>query len=428
LKIVVKLLVLPLHMADFPTHLRTVHFTLVIVCAVTIISLHGVSPGELDQAQEQMRQIRQIKTEWSEWITRWSYDQVHGLEKMGINPVGQVPSAIHVCSEGGRNWDFQLRGSPMRFLISVQGENDQRGFADAVRKVNGDLQFYSLTGPWPNTLKDFKSFWDSAINSQMGVRIVQSIERKVHFLSSDGTDFGAEWTPPCSNQSSGLNLQLRRTDKVCSDWVQQRLEGPLFCADVPNENRIIAVPVKFRDSRIWEGPRFWLVKHYSLPNSATGFAQDFRELNRITALYMDLPIDRVAEILNAEIQRSGERVQMLGLTFSLKVLSQAAAGIIMLVQMYFVLHLKQFSLLASDSDRIAWVAFYSNYSARSLTLVTGVVLPVATCVYATSAHPSYSNEICTFISMVLAAWSGPLLWRLPNQVSPQRSTSTDWPG
>lgn len=415
-------------MADFPTHLRTVHFTLILVCAVTIISLYGVSPGELDQAQEQMRQIRQIKTEWSEWITRWSYDQGHGLEKMGIDLGGSVPSAIHVCSEGGRNWDFQLRGSPMRFLISVQGENDQRELADAVRKVNGDLQFYSLTGSWPNTLNEFKSFWDSATNSHMGVRIVQSVEQKVRFLSSDGTDFVAEWAPPCSNQFSVLDLQLRRTDKVCPDWVQQRFEGPLFCAEVPNENRIVAVPARFRDSRIWEGPRSWLVKHYSLPDSATGFVQDFRELNRITALYMDLPIDRVAEILNAEIQRSGERIQMLGVTFSLKVLSQAAAGIIMLVQMYFVLHLKQFHLLASGADRIAWVALYPSNYARSLTLATGVILPVVTCVYATSVHPSYSNESCTFISIVLAAWSAPLLWHLPNHFSPPRPASTDWPG
>lgn len=415
-------------MTDFATHLRTVHFTLVLVCVVTIISLHGVSPGELDQAQEQMRQIRQIKSEWSEWITRWSYDQVHGLEKMGIDPGGSVPSAIHVCSDDGRNWDFQLRGSPMTFLMSVQGENEQRGFANAVRKVNGDLQFYSLTDSWPNTLKEFKDFWDSATNGHMGVRIVQSVERKVHFLSSNDTDSVAEWTPPCSTQSSGLDLQLRRTDKVCPEWVQQRVGGSVFCATVPNEKRIVAVPVTFRDSRIWEGPRSWLVKHYSLPNSATGFVQDFRELNRITALYIDLPIDRVAEILNAEIQRSGERVQMLGLTFSLKVLSQAAAGIIMVVQMYFVLHLRQFRLLAPDKDQIAWVALYNNNYARFLTIATGMILPAATCVYATNAHFSYFNGICTLIGIVLAAGSAPLLWQLPNQLGRPSSADSDWPG
>lgn len=415
-------------MADFATHLRTVHFTLVLVCTVTIISLHGVSPGNLDRAQEQMRQVSQIKAQWNDWIVRWSYDQVQGLEKMGIDPGDSGPSAIHVCSEGGRNWDFPLRGSPMTFLISVQDESEQRGFSNAVRKVNGVLHFYSSTGSWPNTLKEFKDFWDSATNSHMVVRIVQSIERKVYFLSSGGIDFGVEQTPPCSTQTSALELQLRQTDKVCPEWVQQRIEGSLFCANVPNENRVVAVPVRLHDSRIWEGPRSWLVKHYSLPNSAKGFVQDFRELNEVTSLYMDLPIERVVKILDAEIQRSGERVQMLGLTFSLNVLSQAAAGIIMVVQLYFVLHLKQFRLLSSGMHQIAWVALYSNNYARFVTLLTGVIVPVATCVFATSTQFSYFNEICTLLSILLAIWSAPLLWQLPNHFRSQESPSTDWPG
>jgi hypothetical protein len=219
-----------------------------------------------------------------------------------------------------------------------------------------------------------------------------------------------------------------QTDAVCPEMVLQKFAGPVFCADVSSEKLTVAVPVTLRESRIWEEPRSWLAKQYSLPISATGFVQDFRELNEVTALYKDLPIERVAKILDAEIQRSGERVQMLGLTLSLKVLSQAAAGIIMIVQMYFVLHLKQFRLLSSGIDQIAWVALYSNSYARFLTLATGMILPAATCVYATITHSSYFNWICTLISIVLAARSAPLLWQLPNQCRSPRSANADWPG
>lgn len=412
-------------MTDFPTHLRTVHFTLVLVCVVTIISLHGVSPGELDRAQEQMRQIRKIKAQWNEWIPRWSYDQVQGLEKMGIGTGVSMPSVIHVCPESGKRWSFNLKGFPMRFLITKEGETGDKLFADAVRKVNGDLQFYSRTDTWPFTLLEFKKFWN---HSGMKAQVIQTIEQNARFISPDGTDSGSQWTPSCSNQSDSLTLELRRTDTVCSERALQKLSGPVFCADVSNEKLTVAVPVALRESRIWEEPRTWLAKHYSLPISAIRFEQDFRELNEVTALYMELPIERVAKILDAEIQRSGERVQMLGLTFSLKVLSQAAAGIIMVVQMYFVLHLKQFRLLSSGANQIAWVALYSNRYARALTLATGMILPVATCIYTTSAHTSYIELICTLISIVLAARSAPLLWQLPNQFSFQRSANTDWPG
>jgi len=84
-----------------------------------------------------------------------------------------------------------------------------------------------------------------------------------------------------------------------------------------------------------------------------GFEQDFRDLYRLTLPYMELTIDKAAEILDAEIQRSGERVEVLGLTLSLKVLSQAAAGIVILVQLYLILHLRQFQLLPSRGEPIA---------------------------------------------------------------------------
>ena len=412
-------------MTDFVIHLRTVHFTLVLVCAVTIISLHGVSPGELDRAQEQMHQITQIKAQWNDWVVRWSYDQRQGLEKMGIGTGVSMPSAIYVCPETGKRWSFNMKGSPMRFLITEEGGTGDRIFADAVRKVNGDLKFYSRTDMWPFTLFEFKKFWN---HSGMKVQVVQSIEPNVRFISADGTDSSVQWTSSCSEQSYSLTLELRRTDAVCSEMVLQKFPGQVFCADVSSEKLTVAVPVTLRESRIWEEPRSWLAKQYSLPISTLKFEKDFPELNRVTAQYMELPVERVAAILDAEVQRSGERVQMLGLTFSLKVLSQAAAGIIMLVQMYFVLHLKQFRLSSPHPDQIAWVATYSNEYAKFLTLATGMILPVTTCVYATSVHLSYFNGICTLISIVLAVRSAPLLWQLPNQFGSPKSANPEWPG
>ena len=338
---------------DFSTHLRTVHFTLVLVCAVTIISLHGVSPGELDRAQEQMHQIRQIKAQWNDWIARWSYDQVQGLEKMGIDRGVSMPSVIYVCPETGKRWGFNIKGSPMRFLITGEGETSERIFADAVRKGNGELQFFPRTDTWPFTLFEFKNFWN---HSDIRVQVVQAKEENVRFILADGTDSGVQWTASCSNKFDSLTLELRPTDAACSEMAVRKFSGPAFCADVSTEKLTVAVPVIIRESRIWKEPRSWLAKEYSLPISAVRFEQDFRELNEITARYMELPIERVAAILDDQIERSGERVQMLGLTFSLKVLSQAAAGIIMVVQMYFVLHLRQFRLLSPGLDQGAGIA------------------------------------------------------------------------
>jgi hypothetical protein len=110
---------------------------------------------------------------------------VQTLERRGIRESG-VPSAIFLCDPSRGKWSFGLKGSPMRFLLSVPGENDERVFADAVKKVNGDLLFSSGTRPWPVSLRDFKDFWDSA--HSIRVQTVESVAPEVHFISADGSN------------------------------------------------------------------------------------------------------------------------------------------------------------------------------------------------------------------------------------------------
>src|SRR5882724_1690093 len=410
-------------MADLPTHVRTVHLTLILVCVVTMVSLGGVSPTELDRAQKQMRHITQIKAEWSQWLNRWGLEQVQSLERKGIRQGSGAPTGIHVCDPGIGNWSFQLKGSPMQFLLSVRGTGELV-FANAVKKVTGDLQFYSPTQSWPATLEDFKTFWDSAI--AIRVRTIENVSPTVHFISADGVDSTYAWAPPCASSSRGLDLQFQG-DRIYSKRVLQQFTEHLFCGDIPNEPATVAVPVAIREDRASGSLRSWLVQEYHLQAAAVGFDKDFAELNKVTAPYMLLPLDRAALVLDAEVQRSGERVQLIGLTLPLRTLSLTAAGIIMLVQLYLFLHLQQFQSPASDTERIAWVALYDNVFARLVTLATGVLLPITTCIYVTTAHFSYWNLAFLLVSFMMAVCSVPLFWQLPHvygQVTTGRENRT----
>lgn len=189
---------------------------------------------------------------------------------------------------------------------------------------------------------------------------------------------------------------------------------PLFCADIPNEKITVAVPVTIGGDRVWESLRSWLTREYRLQIAAVGFDKDFAELNKVTAPYIELSLDRATSVLDAEVQRSGERVQVIGLTLPRRTLSLTAAGIIMLVQLYMFLHLQQFQLLVSDTERIAWVALYNNVWARLMTIGTGALLPVATCMYATTTHFSYWNAAFLVVSFILAVRSGLSFWQLPH--------------
>jgi hypothetical protein len=108
----------------------------------------------------------------------------------------------------------------------------------AVRKVNGDLQFYASTErQWPVTLDDFKAFWNSV--NDMTIEIVEKVDPHLYFVHAEGTEDSYQWTPPCVLNNSAIDLQYRRDDKVCSKRVVQQLPGQVFCGDIPNENTTV---------------------------------------------------------------------------------------------------------------------------------------------------------------------------------------------
>jgi len=62
-------------MPDFATHLRTVHFTLILACVVTFVSLIGGVGTEIERAHQQLLKVIQIKTDWSFWLNRWALEE-----------------------------------------------------------------------------------------------------------------------------------------------------------------------------------------------------------------------------------------------------------------------------------------------------------------------------------------------------------------
>jgi len=84
-------------MPDFSTHLRTVHFTLILACMVTFVLLTGGAGTEVERAHQQLLRVIQIRSEWNLWLHRWALEEAKWLEAAGINRWTSVPSNINVC-------------------------------------------------------------------------------------------------------------------------------------------------------------------------------------------------------------------------------------------------------------------------------------------------------------------------------------------
>jgi len=401
-------------MPDFATHLRTVHFTLILACVVTFVSLIGGVGTEIERAHQQLLKVIQIKTDWSFWLNRWALEETKWLEKKGIIQWINMPSVIRVCIPNAQNWEFNLRGSPLQFFFTTPN-GVHRVLAYAVRKSDGNLYFFSDTEQWPVTLDDFKTFWN--LGDKVLVQIVERVDPDLYFIPTNGAETSYSWTAPCAaNNTSSLVLRHRRSDDICSQRVLHKLQGQVFCGDIPKNPITVAVRVGIRDQRVSNNPRSWLVNDYSLQAAGTGFEKDFAALSKVTTHYGSLPLNQAMLILEAELQRSGERVQLIGLNLPLKMLSLTAVFIIVAIQLYLLLHLRQFQLSNKEAE-IAWVGLYDNIIARLITLATAVVLPVCTVIYVVMlARFSWLNLVAVIGSALVAALSCPWLWKLPTRV------------
>ena len=246
------------------------------------------------------------------------------------------------------------------------------------------------------------------------VRIVEKVDPNLYLFHVDGKEDSYRWTNPCTANTSSLDLQYRGDANACSKRVPQKLAGQLFCGESSHEKITVAVPVVVREERVLSNLQSWLADNYKLQAAGVGFEKDFAALNKVTAHYASLPFNNAQLILEGELQRSGERVQLVGLNLPLKMLSITTVFIILTIQIYFWLHLRQFQPSDKDAE-IAWIGLYDNSVARWGTIVTGVVLPVGTTIYVMFARSSLLNLVVVIFSVLFAFLSLPLLWKLPTR-------------
>src|SRR5882672_10018923 len=148
-------------MSDFMSHMRAVHFALVVVCAVALGSLYGGTPSEAEVAKRQLQQVLQIKSAWNSWLEEWSHEQIESLrnrETIDGLPAKQwvnVPSSLTTCTPTG-NWQFKLMGAPMRFYLVFRNSSSKE-LADILKREDGQLIVIPSEDKWPNSLEEFRT-------------------------------------------------------------------------------------------------------------------------------------------------------------------------------------------------------------------------------------------------------------------------------
>jgi hypothetical protein len=137
------------------------------------------------------------------------------------------------------------------------------------------------------------------------------------------------------------------------------------------------------------------------------FVDAFHELNKITSDYQDISLDGIERIARAEAERSKDSLEAFGVKFPVETASRWGLFIIISVQLYFALHLAEYSRRKRGETTVAWIGSYPGFMARMVFSISSFVLPVFVVVYVAQrsnfAPSEHWNSIVVVVVVVLAA-------------------------
>ncbi|MCH9026337.1 MAG: hypothetical protein IIA05_04360 [Proteobacteria bacterium] len=109
------------------------------------------------------------------------------------------------------------------------------------------------------------------------------------------------------------------------------------------------------------------------------FAEAFRELDGFTSEIGDVRLDSVARVLENERKRTSESFQAFGLKVPAAELYRWGSPLLVVIQLYFLLHLNALTSAVAASERrsVPWIGIYNNRLSRTVTVTSAVMLPLA---------------------------------------------------
>jgi hypothetical protein len=400
--------------SEIVSHLRTVHFSLVLACILALLSLIGSSPSVVQTAHNQLQKILSIKANWNTWTQKFGTEQITWLKEQGLAWPHTVRSEIYILPaelkrenlpDSDQGWEIRPLYSPIYFYVSVDGRHEILGHGFlrdyGVEIISGG---YDLVGnPLLNTLEDFRHFWDRA-NSAIAV-IVTELSQVAYFILDDAVKAELRWSSgPKLHQGAPVSLGrialgLREQEK-CPKKIHELLSSQwggkfneLFCGTARRQHQFLVLPARYREQELPTNLRVWLAKEFNFPTVGGKFEESFQELNEITRhYYQKLELNNANQLLKAELQRAGERVEFLGLKFPERVISTWGAFIIVIIQLYFWLHLRVFRARLSPNSpafNVAWIGLYADPWARLISLSSVSVFPLGVIFYLTA----WSNRL-----------------------------------
>jgi hypothetical protein len=391
---------------DYVEHLRTVHFTLVAVCIGLIVLSTSRSPTVIQIAHKQILEIQEIaQTINEDWFDDAVVEQVAANEQLFRkklpDPHGwTAPDDANTVQfqEGGITKQLPLAKPDNNYVVRPPAPSPDvelpetsyrypRSLVGGEGQVLGLPEDFALTSPL--TLTDFHKRWDFAGGRfDIDIPLTLSDVGFVRPIDNDRNVFANQYQQVAL---SFLKGQTRRgtvflgvyqpEERDAIKALSPQFSERYYYGCVLDSSKLLTIPIRSTTGTKYDAQAV-LISHagHNAEWRHGAYIDSFRQLYAITKNYEDLPIKQIVQIIADEEKRTGDSFEALGIKFPAENTTRWGVFLIVGIQIYLWIHLRELSPKIGDEDPgwdVAWIGVYQSLWARGAMFVSLCVLPCA---------------------------------------------------
>lgn len=367
---------------DLLDQLRTVHFTLLVIClAATVIAL-APDKTSLSRASQQLSELTELQENWESEIEKRLTSFAGG--GVCVNRPMPAGEAIDIHSADGP------------FRIKITRKWDVTYDAPMEYRREGEVGELESLKP-PTSLPDFRALWNTHV----------FLTCPLNDLNPRPGEYARGWSI-VAHDFAGTPLVPDRfihystyPPEKTFVWVNAHRSGPWIRAallEFPDGGDFRWVlPANGRSE---SSSRRELVLHDLLGIPSSDFEQSFRQLIKEASDKQPMTLADLRRVLDSQLTAEQDTFSAFSVKFPLQASRRWAALLIVLVQFYFYVHFMEFCRRGRPVEEVAWVGAYDQVAARLLTAFTLYIVPVSVIVLVTQGE-SYKGHLFVSIPAIV---------------------------
>jgi hypothetical protein len=376
----------PVHWSkDFVEHLRIVHLTLVGISVAILIIVMSTSPYKPAVAAREIHQIVHLKNIWSEeWIR--SHSSHAGVAIIPYSRLGELDPAFSLGAGTeliGRLSEERFPNSRMVFPISNLSEHRNARIhyfrlilPKEVFKKSGSDYILARVPEFPSSLKEFEIWWNGLVSP---IELYYSSSLAIDTLDYRPPRIGIQFSMFHGSEGVSPQPEIGPEIQLLSMTDLDGIFESRLMATIPRSSKTMFTEYQI-DVRGLEQDKL------GQENLATFFGnwkvgeykKSFSDLEKAAHDFDGLDFDDIEKILDANATKGGEVFEALGIKIPVDQVTIWGTVILLGVQIYLLLFLRQLNGRLGPADAgwdVPWVGMDQTKFAQCVLFLTVVVLP-----------------------------------------------------